>query len=356
MAHMNRCELKSTTEPQVIKSFQIGNETAHLLSNGRLFIPLLSTSSSLFGRVIWLKKAPSGKPIQDQVYEGQVNQKFEPDGPGVLKTANGTLFEGIWVLGALQSQSPPEPPRATMRTGLVDRNLLNVYKMRLPEEIYQGTIRFPNGDLYEGEIVADKPHGRGTCMYANKDRYEGQWSAGKRAGEGTQTYQNGDVYKGKWKNDLREGCGTMDYFNAGSYGGNWLRDKKHGKGARCYKQMDRIIGVYDGDWFEDNRHGRGELILVSKHKYIGDWDQDYIQGQGQWEYPDGALYRGDFVKGQRQGLGTHWYIPGHRYVGQWLNDQRYGRGTMYYANGTIRDGEWKDTLFRGKLIRKKENT
>ena len=42
-----------------------------------------------------------------------------------------------------------------------------------------GTMRFDNGDVYEGEYKADKNDGRGTYRNASGDVYEGEWKGGE---------------------------------------------------------------------------------------------------------------------------------------------------------------------------------
>ena len=61
-------------------------------------------------------------------------------------------------------------------------------------------MKYANGDIYEGDWVDDKYHGKGTLKYANGDIYEGIWCLNKKK-EGTFKYSNGDIYEGEWKYD-----------------------------------------------------------------------------------------------------------------------------------------------------------
>ena len=42
--------------------------------------------------------------------------------------------------------------------------------------------------------------------YPSGKKYEGDWVCGLKEGEGTLYYPNGDVYKGRWKADKVERC------------------------------------------------------------------------------------------------------------------------------------------------------
>ena len=40
----------------------------------------------------------------------------------------------------------------------------------------KGTLKYANGDVYEGDFDEGVEHGKGTLKYANGDVYEGDWS------------------------------------------------------------------------------------------------------------------------------------------------------------------------------------
>ena len=42
-----------------------------------------------------------------------------------------------------------------------------------------GSMKFGNGDRYEGQWKNDLPHGKGEMIYANKDTFVGTWRSGK---------------------------------------------------------------------------------------------------------------------------------------------------------------------------------
>ena len=73
-------------------------------------------------------------------------------------------------------------------------------------------LRFKEG-RYEGEVnKAGDPEGEGSLEYPGNDEflrqiYEGQFVNKKAHGKGTMRWNQGDKYEGDWKEGLRHGKG-----------------------------------------------------------------------------------------------------------------------------------------------------
>eukprot|EP00667_Euglena_gracilis_P002645 EG_transcript_2648 len=159
------------------------------------------------------------------------------------------------------------------------------------------TYRYPSGDVYTGEWLENRKHGRGVALYASGHRYEGEWKNDKKDGHGTFTYDQGTSYTGSWKDDM-----------------------KHGHGVALFASGNR----YEGDWVNDNMHGQGSFIYGTS---------------------GGDTYTGSWVHGKMSGTGT-WTSGQHisRYEGEWLNGVRHGCGLLFsygrvlevtYENGHV---------------------
>ena len=66
-------------------------------------------------------------------------------------------------------------------------------------------ILYNVGDVYEGEYVNEKKHGKGKYTSANGDVYEGDFVEGKKCGQGVFTYSSGNVYSGEYKDGKQNG-------------------------------------------------------------------------------------------------------------------------------------------------------
>ena len=91
--------------------------------------------------------------------------------------------------------------------------------------------------------------GKGTMKYLNGDEYEGHWKDGMRHGKGKLKTSSGLEYEGDWvEGDLR--YGKLKYKTMGEYEGYFKDLKLHGYGIRRYP--NRIV---EGRWNADNREG-----------------------------------------------------------------------------------------------------
>ena len=59
----------------------------------------------------------------------------------------------------------------------------------------QGTLKYADGTVYEGNFDNNKRHGRGRIRYASGEEYRGEWFNGFMTGYGTYNFQDGSVYE-----------------------------------------------------------------------------------------------------------------------------------------------------------------
>ena len=116
------------------------------------------------------------------------------------------------------------------------------------------TIKYPNGDRYEGEVDEQGlPHGAGVMKY-EKRQYE-NWA------ESQVSYKK---YSGQWSHGVKSGQGKMEYYKNGhgviEYSGNWDNDLPNGKG-KLTKHSDVTDMTYNGEWKDGLRHGFGKYSL-----------------------------------------------------------------------------------------------
>src|SRR5216684_5207002 len=69
----------------------------------------------------------------------------------------------------------------------------------------QQTERFPNGDLYVGQMAGGLRDGQGTYTWSDGRRYAGTFRAGLEQGQGTYSYPNGEKYEGQFLANRRTG-------------------------------------------------------------------------------------------------------------------------------------------------------
>ena len=212
-----------------------------------------------------------------------------------------------------------------------------------------GKMTYANGDVYDGDWK-DGVGFRGTMTYANGDVYRGEWRGGNPGGpngHGTKKYANGDLYEGEWKDGLRQGTGT-GVTNGDCYRGEWKKDKQHGLGTSLFASGD----IHKGEWKGGHRHGRGkyewsngqptkewrdspnnEILIgaevqhfINGDIYVGHWENDKAHGQGKKQWANGCVYVGAWKQGKRHGKGQFQRANGDIYEERYAKDKPLGKG------------------------------
>lgn len=218
------------------------------------------------------------------------------------------------------------------------------------------TITFDTGNVYNGLVKNKRPHGYGTMKYKNGDSYEGDWVDGVSDGNGKEFVVedikdgivSGHTYTGQFKNNMRNGKGTMIYSDGNKYEGDWHNNDKFGSGKMIYK----CGKIYNGIWKFDQTYMTKD-VMINGNRYIGQCDENNTpNGLGKMYYANRDYYEGQWFNGQKNGKGVYIWsdknvYPGiftfprtSKYTGQWENDKEHGKGTRTYANLDTYIGDW----------------
>ena len=122
--------------------------------------------------------------------------------------------------------------------------------------------RYPNGDLYVGEVHGQSFNGKGKMFWKS----------------------TGNTYEGDWVYDYRSGKGRFTWANGNYYEGDFVSDKRTGKGryvwaSGCY---------YEGDFVDGNFNGYGKRVYIDGYQYVGEFKDDKRHGKGVLTAPDGT--------------------------------------------------------------------
>ena len=155
-----------------------------------------------------------------------------------------------------------------------------------------GTIQYPNGDIYTGELSkikeedddGDLPEGYGIMRYANGDVYEGEWADEfSKYGNGIMKYANGDVFEGEWEGNVMSN-GIMRYANGDVYEGEWSKVHKDNQ-IEDPTDMELQLSI-------DTKFGNGIMRYANGDVYTGQWRFNKKDGNGTMEYVNGDVYEG----------------------------------------------------------------
>jgi hypothetical protein len=129
----------------------------------------------------------------------------------------------------------------------------------------KGTMKYKNGDFYEGDWKDDRRDGKGMMKYANGNVYHGKWNYGSQFGRGIMRYANGDIYEGEWFVNQENGKGITRYANGDIYIGQltFLSSTDKSKGVlRSIREAANGYPVYDDG---KCRNQDGKIMKVVFH-------------------------------------------------------------------------------------------
>jgi len=284
-------------------------------------------------------------PTCATVYEGDFLNN-SPHGNGKLWYADRRVYEGEFFKGKSNGIGkltlPTEPHPFVYEGDFVDNRMHG-----------KGKKTHANGDFYEGEWANDKYHGFGrhvyTCIkyhagdsryastsYKDREVYEGDFVDNRKHGKGKVTYANGDFYEGDWVNDKYHGFGLLSK-DGNTFEGNWVDGKLHGFGRYAFPDGS----VYEGDFVDNRKHGKGKVTHVNDESYEGDWVSDKYHGLGRYVFKNGNIYEGEFIGG-KQSKGKFLSKDGSVCEGDWVDGKLHGFGRYTTPDGSVYEGEWID--------------
>jgi hypothetical protein len=107
-----------------------------------------------------------------------------------------------------------------------------------------GKIVYNDGRVFEGRFEDDEAE-EGTIMFPDGAKYVGQLHNGARHGFGTYYFTDGSIYEGESVMNVFEGKGKMTWNDGGWYEGEWLQGEIHGQGKEI--RPDGSLR-HDGKW------------------------------------------------------------------------------------------------------------
>ena len=222
-------------------------------------------------------------------------------------------------------------------------------------------FRWPNGDVFDGQMLEGKRNGKGKMVWASGQTYDGDWRDDIATGEGSLVFVNGDRYQGQVRNGIPQGRGKKQFGNGDTYDGNFENGIADGEGVHTQRDGSRYTGqfkagikhgrgkyawasgqVYEGEWVDDRPEGKGSLTFANGDRYEGPISNGLPQGKGIKIYASQDRYEGGFAQGEAQGEGHYSWKNGDAYTGSWQKGKKVGRGRYRWASGDYWEGEFVD--------------
>lgn len=157
------------------------------------------------------------KWLSGEIYKGPV-RNFLPDGNGMLKLADGRIFNGDFLQGVMNTEGV--------------------------------TLKWPSGALYKGQVVNFLPEGKGILKLTDGRVYEGDFVSGKMEGQGILALPDGSTYTGSFRNNLANGQGTLQYSTGKVYTGQFVDGMQDGQGTLTLPDGTKQTGTWVKNAFQ----------------------------------------------------------------------------------------------------------
>ena len=281
------------------------------------------------------------------------------EGKWAAVLVNGCEYEGEWRGGLMHGRGTLRWPDGTTYTG-------DLCRARITGE---GSYYYSTGVEYHGQVLEGERHGEGLMVVPRPRfaRYMGAWRRGKRHGHGVLRLDEEDesFYEGEWQDDRRHGFGVMVYANGNRYEGEWCKDERQGQGCMHWRDLCEI---YEGQWWAGKQHGSGEHVWypakassapppeVNSSRGLGGsreggrspmaksplknaitTKQVLAESRLLTSKGGGAFSRASLAK---QPLVISPFMTRNYYRGEWVNGLREGMGSFEYADGSRFRGAW----------------
>jgi hypothetical protein len=260
-------------------------------------------------------------------YDGQW-QADVPHGRGRMEFADGSTYEGEWRQGRQEGRGRGTWAVAA-RDGAPDEWFAPHGRVALDESFQLAS--------YEGDWVANLPHGHGAARFSNGALFSGSFAFGHVQGPGELTVQS-----------AADG-------GAAASGAGTARHPHHPRSAG-----GRLSLVAVGNWREGALHDAAALWKLDSalggpvETYNGPFVRGLREGEGATaELADGSHYEGPYRSGRRNGIGQCRYANKDIFRGKFVHDKRSGKGSLLRANGDVLVGCFEgDALSGPGLLRR----
>jgi hypothetical protein len=156
------------------------------------------------------------------LYSGTVSRAEQmPHGRGRMEYHHqGRCYEGDWHMGHWHG------------AGMIRNAVGDVFNGQVVNDLKEGEgqMNFADGRVFHGRFIQDEAV-EGTLIFPDGGKYVGEVHNGARHGHGVYWFVDGSKYEGQSVMNVFEGKGKMTWTDGGWFEGEWSRGEIHGYGT-----------------------------------------------------------------------------------------------------------------------------
>ncbi len=212
----------------------------------------------------------------------------------------------------------------------------------------KGSLVYPDGEKYFGELKDQVPHGEGTMTFPDGSKYVGSFLDGQFDGYGTFTTFSG-TYIGEWQSGVPDGQGTFTYSDGTTQSGEW--ENGHFKENHAPDASNKQLSMLDGEEEEGASLQENLSLGQDISPYIIHEENNVSASESAktdaWSYvpnsirveekPGARLNKVHATVRLREGL----------YTGELNKGIPHGKGSLTNADGTKYTGTWEQGTMEG---------
>ena len=185
------------------------------------------------------------------------------NGEGIYEWSNGSFYNGDWVDDTMTGNGLYVYSDGRKLDGEFDDN-----------KFVAGTYIYTSPDGITYEFIYSRNTTKPTSVKLTDDSgatFTGTFTNGS-SGNGTITYPNGDVYTGYVDTLTKEGQGTYTWADGSKLVGTWKNDKVEGSGQYYYKPSDQAYMLTCSAFKNGKPDGECYYYLSGSVYYKTDWE------------------------------------------------------------------------------------
>ena len=231
-------------------------------------------------------------------YEGEFNNGVM-NGEGKMWKKNGDFFKGTFKNSKQKGKGVYITAKGDVFTGEFVGMVLTgngTWAEKKTLNFYEG--KFDNFKFIEGKTSLKAVDPKNMRLDPNRKvtTYEGRFTNCKFNGSGTITYPDGSNFVGEIFKGKPNGKGIISFPNKSYYSGDWWNGSIL-PGGTYYYPPDSQYESFKGEIKNNLPQGRGELFLKNDDEYVGSVVKGVPSGSGELYRNGSLIYQGDFANG-----------------------------------------------------------
>ena len=213
----------------------------------------------------------------------------------------------------------------------------------------KGSLVYPDGEKYFGELKEGVPHGEGTMTFPDGSKYVGAFLDGQFCGYGTFTTFSG-TYVGEWRSGVPNGQGTFTYSDGSTQSGEW--ENGHFKGEDIQDISNKQLSMLNNE--EEKVYRSEQAVTKDIQQYIIHEENNVAASEAPqkdtWSFSRSTTSVGTDQESKFSTMHATVRLKEGLYTGELNKGIPHGKGSLIDSKGTKYIGFWQKGTMEGEFV------